>query len=807
MKKRVGYKFFHHPDFKTIVLNLCIFFLYIVFGKLGLNFASINPSTTAIWPPTGIALASMLLFGYRVVPAIFLGALVVNIATAGTVATSMSIAFGNTLEAVVGTYLVNRFANGTHAFSSVPNIFKFLFFAAILSTTVSADIGVITLLVGKLTSWNDFIPVWTTWWLGDMGGNLVIAPLFLIWGSTTKLNIFFKATVHSLLAFFVLCLTSWLVFSGMLPYPYLCIPVAVWIAFWFGRRGATISTIVVASIAIFYTLHSFGPFASGHSINQSFILMQLFLGILSITSLTFAALVHAIRKGEKTLASHEARFKALIEKSFDAVVLVDATSQILYASPSVQRVLGYNPDELIGIIGFSIIFEEDRQLTANTLAKLALKPGHTVTIEYRVIRKDKSIIWVEATGTNLLFDQEINAVVINFRDITEKKSLEETMLKEKTTDEAMLASIGDGIIATDNTGKITMVNQSACNTLGWKNKELIGKSMTEAIPMENAEGKIAPVNERPIIKVLTLRRKIVTSQIYYYIKKDKTTFPVRFTVTPIEIEGKIVGTIEVFQDITKEKEIDQMKDEFISLASHELRTPMTAINGLLSMIFHGDYGPINEKLKHPLDNVQISAQRQIHLINDLLNVSRLQTGKIDFTFTDFPLYQSLDEVVKTLMPIAQQKGITLTLQSKEELSVHADIEWSKHILNNIIGNALKFTDKGGVTVTYSVDGKLVSIAIADSGSGIDPADREKLFGKFQQLDGQTSGKPPGSGLGLFLSRELAQKMEGDVQLTQSSVGKGSIFVVTLPIARVNTLKNIKTKHVERKKIDFSSHTS
>ncbi|HSX09327.1 MAG TPA: MASE1 domain-containing protein [Candidatus Saccharimonadales bacterium] len=802
MEKKVAANFSPRSFSKTLFINVCIFVVYVIAGKLGLSFASLNPSTSAIWPPTGIALASILLFGYRVIPAIFLGAFVVNITTAGTIGTSLGIAFGNTLEGTIGTYLVTKFAHGSHAFSTVLDIFKFILLAAVLSTTISANVGFITLLLGNLTSWHQFVPVWTTWWFGDAGGDIIIAPLILIWARSSKIHIYFRDTINALFAFFVLYVITWLVFSGTLPYAYICIPITVWLAFWFGRRGATIASLIVSGIGIFYTIHGFGPFSVDHTLNQSLLLLQIFLCILSVTALTFATLVHAIRKGERALASHEARFKALIEKSFEAVVLIEANSNILYASPSVKRVLGYDPEELIGFTGFNLIAPVDRQFTIKTLAKLALKPGATMNVEYRVIRKDKRMIWVEAIGTNLLFDQEINAVVVNFRDITEEKTLEGIMLQEKTTDEAMLKSIGDGIIATDHTGKITMINKSASDTLGWREKDLIGKLIMNAIPMKDETGKDVPVDERPITKVLSLKRKVVTSRKHYYVKKDGSLFPVRFRVTPIEIEGKIVGIIEVFQDITKEKEIDQMKDDFISMASHELRTPMTAINGLLSMIFDGDYGPINTRLKHPLDNIQVSAKRQIHLINDLLDVSRLQSGKIDITISDFLLQQTLDETVKSLMPIAKQKNLTLTLVGKENTFVHADPQWTKNIINNLIGNALKFTDKGNITVSYTTEHNVARIAVTDTGSGIDPQDVEKLFGKFQQLNGQLAGKPPGSGLGLFLSRELARKMNGDIELAKSTQGMGSTFVLTLPKAQAmrNTTNN------DKKKIAFSSHT-
>ncbi len=806
MIEKIHHKFWPLTLIKIILLNIIIALAYIAAGKLGLSLASVNPSATAIWAPTGIALASILLFGNRVVPAIFLGAFFVNFTTAGTIATSLGIALGNSLEGVVGAYLVNKLANGLHAFDSVSNIFKFTFFGAMLSTMVSADIGVVTLIIGGLASWSEFWSVWTTWWLGDMGGALVVAPLLLVWGRALRIRLDFKKALHFFLTLIILFIIAVIVFTGILPYPYLSIPIAVWIAFWFGQKGATVTTLFMAGIAIFATLGGQGPFSNAPTINQSLILLQLFLGIFSLTGLTFAATVLAIRKSEKALVSHEQRFQALIENSSDGVVLIDATSKISFASPSVKRILGYSPEELIGKNGFDLVAAANRKMTMGKLAELVVKPRGVVTVEYQSIRKDKKTIWVEATGTNLLFEPDVNAVVINFHDITESKILEETMLQETTTDEAMLASIGDGIIATDNYGKITMVNQVACETLGWKEKELVGKLLVDTIPMEDETGKILPLDARPMTKVLSQRKKIVTSKTNYYVKKDKTKLPVRFTVTPITLEDKLFGAIEVFHDITKEKEVSRMKDEFISMASHELRTPMTAINGFLSMILHGDYGPVNSKLKKPLENISVSAKRQIHLINDLLNVSRLQTGRIEFRLTNFTLWPVLDDVTKSLQPIAQQKEVVINVESKQEVLVQADIEWVRHIFNNLLGNALKFTDKGKISIKYYRVRDFVYIAFTDTGTGIDPADQSKLFRKFAQLSTYKSTRPAGSGLGLYISRELARKMGGDVRLEKSSTGRGSTFTFILPKAETPTAKKAKTELENGREIAFVQET-
>jgi len=162
--------------------------LYFIAGKLGLRLASVHPSATAVWPPTGIALVAFLMMGYRVWPGIFLGALVVNLTTNGSLPVCLGIAIGNTLEGLVGAYLLNRFSEGEAAFESPKGALAFVVFAAMLSTTVSATFGVTSLALGGFAPWANYGPIWLTWWLGDAVGDLVVAPLLVLWSAKPQLK-------------------------------------------------------------------------------------------------------------------------------------------------------------------------------------------------------------------------------------------------------------------------------------------------------------------------------------------------------------------------------------------------------------------------------------------------------------------------------------------------------------------------------------------------------------------------------------------------------------------------------------------
>ena len=162
--------------------------VYFVAGKLGLRLAYVHASATAVWPCTGIALASFLILGYRVWPAIFAGAFLVNITTAGSAATCLGIAAGNTLEGVVGCYLITRFAGGRHVFERAQDIFKFGFLAAIVSTTVSATLGVTSLALGGFADLAKYGSIWCTWWLGNAVGAVIVTPVLILWNENPRMN-------------------------------------------------------------------------------------------------------------------------------------------------------------------------------------------------------------------------------------------------------------------------------------------------------------------------------------------------------------------------------------------------------------------------------------------------------------------------------------------------------------------------------------------------------------------------------------------------------------------------------------------
>lgn len=285
------------------------------------------------------------------------------------------------------------------------------------------------------------------------------------------------------------------------------------------------------------------------------------------------------------------------------------------------------------------------------------------------------------------------------------------------------------------------------------------------------------------IKIALTGKEPVSSSRMMLQTAGNALLPVLHTTSPIlGSRNEISGVVVILKDITRERELEKLKDEFVSLASHELRTPMTAIKGLISMIFEGDYGNINDGLKDPLSDIAESTERLIKLVNDMLDVSRIEAGRIKFVLSEVSISEIATAVAETLKPLFVQKGVRLEVKETNINKVRADIDKVKQILINLVNNALKFTDHGSVIISYRPWGKFAYISVTDSGIGMTRESQLQLFGKFAQITSSQLGRPPGSGLGLYISRQFAKGMGGEMWIDRSEPGQGSTFTFALPLA-------------------------
>src|SRR5437762_1215169 len=289
--------------------------IYFAVGKFGLMLASLHASASPVWPSAGIALAATLLFGYRVWPAIFIGAFLVNVTTAGNVATSFAIAIGNTLEALAGAWLVNQFAGGKEFCDRPQGVFKFAL-AAGISTIISPAFGVTSLALAGFANWTNYGAIWLTWWLGDATGDLVFTPLVLLWTGASKRRWNKKEAAEVGTLLLLLMLLGEAVFGGWFPitarnYPisFICGPIVIWMAFRFTQRETATGIFVLSAIAIWGTLRGFGPFVMATE-NQSLLIAQTFTAVLVITALALAAGMAEGRRAEAAIEQQKAVVEA-----------------------------------------------------------------------------------------------------------------------------------------------------------------------------------------------------------------------------------------------------------------------------------------------------------------------------------------------------------------------------------------------------------------------------------------------------------------------------------------------------------------
>ncbi|MGH7193641.1 MAG: ATP-binding protein [Candidatus Saccharimonadales bacterium] len=376
-------------------------------------------------------------------------------------------------------------------------------------------------------------------------------------------------------------------------------------------------------------------------------------------------------------------------------------------------------------------------------------------------------------------------------EITAAASL--SAYEQQAETEALFTSIGDGAIATDEFGRITRVNPTAEYLLGYRAKELVGGWFPKKLVA--VDGEDMPVNliDRPITKAF-LTGKPVSDKVYYR-RKDGQRLPVSLTVSPILLGGKPLGAIEVFRDITLEQEVDRMKSEFISLASHQLRTPLSAIKTYTHMLYDGFMGELNDAQKKSLSTIIGASDRMNELISTLLNITRMESGTIAVTMKSVRAQTVAEDVIKELTLMAGTKSIALDLRvtPKSGITLVTDALILKEIMTNLVSNAIKYTpDKGRVSIRLRKRTGSMLVEIADSGWGIPKFSQDQIFSKFFRAHNIVKRETTGTGLGLYLVKGLVDALGGRIWFT-SKEGKGTSFFFSLP------LKPPKTPNKPRQK--------
>jgi len=397
-----------------------------VAGKLGLLLAFARSDATVMWPPAGVALAAMLLWGYRVWPALLLGAFLVAATTVGLAWTALGIALGHTLEALLGAFLVTQLANGRNAFDRVRSIVKFTVLAGLMSTTVGATVGVLSLTLGDHAGWHRFAAVWLTWWLGDAAGVVVIAPFLVLWGRDRRVRLTPATALELASELGALILVGCAVFNGLLspwmtngPLTFLCLPPLVLAAFRLGQREAATSMALLSGLAVWGTVHGSGPFVRD-SATQSLLVLDAFMLTLVMVTLPLAAVVRGQLRAEAALT----RGAAIVAFSDDAILSKTLDGIITSWNAGAERLYGYSAREAIGQPISMLVPPERADELPKILARLA-RGEHMDHYETVRRTKDGRLLDVSVTVSPTLdASGRIFGASSIARDITAQKEIE-----------------------------------------------------------------------------------------------------------------------------------------------------------------------------------------------------------------------------------------------------------------------------------------------------------------------------------------------------------------------------------------------
>ena len=372
------------------------------------------------------------------------------------------------------------------------------------------------------------------------------------------------------------------------------------------------------------------------------------------------------------------------------------------------------------------------------------------------------------------------------------KVQDQRLAEAKVRDDAIFASIGDGLIVTDVRGFITFVNPAFERMLGWKSEEVVGAPLVDKIHRTDESGAVIPFIIPQTMLVAGHGVEALTSSMYF-VRKDGSRFPVSFIAAPIKLEGEVVGVVEVFSDITEEKAIDVARNEFISLSSHQLRTPLTAISWYVEMLLSGEAGELNERQKRYAEEAYRGSRRMAELVKALLAISKLELGNSAMNPVPTDVAALAAQAVKEQEPSMQEKHLVLTARLQADMPPFVtDPKFLGMIFDNLLSNSVKYTPNDG-KLLFAVEMKLagdeiagrivnrpaVLISVQDSGIGIPDDQQDKLFTKFFRADNAKKVDQGGTGLGLYIVKKVVE-LSGGMVWFESVEGKGTTFYVLLP---------------------------
>ena len=579
---------------------LLLVIAYYVTAMIGLGIASVNGFATLIWAPTGISFVALLMFGYRLWPGVFIAAVAANISAGAAIPQALGIGVGNTLEAIVGVYLFSKIAKTPKSLDNVQNVLAFLFGAVLVSTMVSATIGVGSLWTAGRVPPNALGDMWGAWWVGDMMGNLIVGSLLLVWWSRPRKKVKATQVVEAAITVLTALVTAVIVFhSGVdnnivgVSRTYFVFPILIWSSLRYGQRGGVTMTLLVLAVAIWSTVEGYGPFQS-QDLSEGLLRLQIFMGIVATTILFLSTIVDEEIRGKKLLESAREELEQRVHERTAELSkanrnLTEAQSQAHIGSwewdikanrvswsDELYRVFGTTPDDFESTYEsyLSFVHTNDRARVKEIIDTSYLT-GEPFIFDHQIQCPDGTVKMLHARGT-VFKDQYGNAVRMagTAQDITQRYEAEIQY-------QNLLESAPDAMVVVDNAGVIVLVNAQTEKVFGYDRKELLGKNVEVLMPgqfhsrhLKHRAEYVANAHTRPMGIGLEL----------FGLKKNGVKFPVEISLSPLATSKGMLVTSTI-RDITDKKLVENE----IRTLTEELERRVTERTGEL--------GRVNEELK------------------------------------------------------------------------------------------------------------------------------------------------------------------------------------------------------------------
>ncbi len=812
--------------------------VYFGLAKAGLVLASVNPSASPIWPPTGFAIAAVLLWGYRVWPAILLAAFIANLTNAGSLATSAAIATGNVLECLIAGFLINLWSGGRETFATPTRIAKFAL-VCLLPTALSATMGVWSLTLAGYAQTANFLSIWLTWWVGDLAGAIVVTPVVVLWAASKPEGPTRPEAIKTGAVLAATCAIGLLAFSPLLPQTgeraalgFFAVLPLIWAALHRGQRDTATVALILSAFAVWGTAVDGGPFARTN-LNESFLLLLTFILSVALPSLALAAEVSVRRETQEELrriqseldqrvrdrTAELAEANRSLSGEIDRRKMIEAELRLQSAhlseaqrfanlgswvwdmahgtvtwSNQLYEIYGLKPGEFGGTFEsfLSCVHEDDRDRIRAEVTK-AYQSGQPFRLEERIVRPDGEIRNLQSSG-EVIKNERGNAIRMLgiCQDVTEQKQAASSLREVETQYRLMIESVHDyAIYMLDPNGNISSWNTGAERIKQYSAAEVLGTHFGRFyIDAERETG----LPERAL-RIAEHEGKYEAEG--WRLRKDGTTFWASVIIDPIrDDKGALLGFAKITRDITERREADERleaaREQLVQSQKMEALGQLTGgiahdFNNLL-MIMSGHAQMLRRRLSDPsqlrsVDAIHAAASRGESLTRQLLAFSRRQA--LHPAVVDL---RERIEAVREMLGSSLRGDIELELDIAEGLwRTEVDLAELELALVNVAVNARDAMPEGG-KITLSarnvrlkrgqiedLEGEFIALSLTDAGGGIPPEIMPRIFEPFFT----TKSVGRGTGLGLSQVYGFAHQSGGAVKAV-SAVGRGTTVTIYLP---------------------------